>query len=254
MDKERGIVFDIKEFAVFDGPGIRSTVFLNGCPLRCRWCHNPEGLLREPQMLSPKEGPPRLCGQEWEAEALARRLIKDRDFYEFSGGGVTFSGGEPLWQWPFVRAVISGLGGIHTAVETSGYVPEAVFSEAMDVLDLVMLDIKSMDDEIHRAYTGSGNALVLAQAQRLIKGNTPFIIRLPLIPGVNDSLGNMEAVARFLEGAPRLLRVEMLPYHQTAGAKHQMTGLSYSPGFDTTRDPKAHVEPFKNRGIPVKIL
>ncbi|MDD4081144.1 MAG: radical SAM protein [Eubacteriales bacterium] len=254
MGGEKGIIFDIKEFAVYDGPGIRTTVFMKGCPLRCRWCHNPEGLSKEPQMLTPKEGPPRLSGREWDAGELAGRLLKDRDFYDMSGGGVTFSGGEPLWQWPFVREVVSRLEGVHTAVETSGHVPDDVFEEAMNAFNLVIMDIKTMDEKTHRAFTGSGNALALSHARALCDGDTPFIIRLPLIPGVNDSLENMEAVADLLEGAKKLLRVEMLPYHQTAGAKHKMAGLVYDPGFDTFRDPRARIEPFELLGIPVKTL
>ncbi len=249
-----GIVFDIKEFAVFDGPGIRTTVFMKGCPLRCRWCHNPEGLSAQPQMLTPPEGPPRLCGRRWEAGELALRLKKDRVFFEESGGGVTFSGGEPLRQWPFIRDVIAELEGIHTAAETSGQVPEELFLEACRRLDLVIFDIKSMDEAVHRRYTGAGNALILRNLRLLCAGDTPFVIRLPLIPGVNDSRGNMEAAAELLLGARRLVRVEMLPYHQTAGAKYAMAGLVYDPGFDTGKEPEKHRECFERRGIPVKVL
>ncbi|MDD4134943.1 MAG: radical SAM protein [Eubacteriales bacterium] len=254
MGGPKGIVFDVKEFALYDGPGIRTTVFMKGCPLRCSWCHNPEGLSKEPQMLLPKEGPPRLSGRAWDAGDLAGRLLKHRDFYQMSGGGVTFSGGEPLWQWPFVREVLDQLEGVHTAVETSGHVPDEVFDEAMKAFDLVMLDIKSVDDRTHRKFTGSGNARILSHARALCAGKTPFIIRLPLIPGVNDSLENMEAAARFLKGAKQLVRVEMLPYHQAAGAKYGMAGVLFDPGFDTNRQPRAHSEPFKRLGIPVIVF
>ena len=219
MGGPKGNVFDDKEFALYDGPGIRTTVFMKGCPLRCSWCHNPEGLSKEPQMLLPKEGPPRLSGQAWDAGDLAGRLLKHRDFYQMSGGGVTFSGGEPLWQWPFVREVLDQLEGVHTAVETSGHVPR-----------------------------------ILSHARALCAGKTPFIIRLPLIPGVNDSLENMEAAAWFLKGAKQLVRVEMLPYHQAAGAKYGMAGVLFDPGFDTNRQPRAHSEPFKRLGIPVIVF
>ena len=165
-----GIVFDIKEFSVFDGPGIRTTVFMKGCDLRCRWCHNPEGLSPKPQLMVSKAscthcgacrkvcpspdrctacgkclpycrgGFRKIIGTEWKSEALAKRLQKDEDVYRLSGGGITFSGGEPLMQWPFVAETVSRLHGIHTAIETSGYTTDAVFADAMSRLDLIMMD------------------------------------------------------------------------------------------------------------------
>lgn len=246
-----GVVFDIKEFAVHDGPGIRTTVFLKGCPLRCRWCHNPEGLLQAPQLLTTRAGDDRktrVCGYEIGAEALAQRLKKSA---LFPGGGVTFSGGEPLMQWAFVRAVVAHLGGIHTAMETSGYAPEGVFAEMMGAIDLVMLDIKQLDPEAHKTWTGADNAPILRNLDLLKAGDTPFIIRLPLIPGVNDSTAHLTDVAARIAGARALVRVELLPYHKTAGAKYEMAGMAYAPGFDTERAPNMDAAPFEVRGIPV---
>ncbi len=280
----KGVVFDIKEFAVFDGPGIRTTVFLKGCPLRCQWCHNPEGLSPEPQLtVSPASctrcgeclkhcptpghctacgqcvpwcprGLRRIAGARMSSEELAKKLLRGRDLLEESGGGFTFSGGEPLMQWPFVREVVAQLDGMHCAVETSGYAPDAVFREVMDTLDLVMMDIKLTDPEKHRRFTGVDNAPILRHADMLCAGNTPFIIRMPLIPGVNDERAHFEAVAGRVAGAKALQRVELLPYHKTAGAKYGMVGLEYKPEFDVDRPVKIDLEPFQRRGIPVTAL
>ncbi len=248
-----GIVFDIKEFAVFDGPGIRTTVFLKGCPLRCNWCHNPEGLMKQPQMLTRQNGLSRLCGKEWTAQELAVRLLKNKLFFT-DGGGVTFSGGEPLMQYDFMCEVIDRLEGIHTAIETSGYAPDDAFRRMVNSVNLVIMDLKCMDANKHKRFTKVDNTLILQHARMLVEGQTPFIIRLPLIPGVNDNLENMRATAALLAGAKALLRVEMLPYHQTAGAKYIQAGMRYEPDFDVNEPPKAFTAPFEQSGIPVKIL
>jgi len=276
-----GVVFDIKEFAVFDGPGIRTTVFMKGCPLRCQWCHNPEGLSPEPQLtVSPtsclhcgeclkhcptpghctacgqcipwcRQGLRRIAGVRMTSAALAKKLLRGRKLLEESGGGFTFSGGEPLLQWPFVRETIAQLDGVPCAIETSGYAPDAVFREAMDTLDLVMMDIKLTDPERHRRFTGVDNAPILRHADMLCAGDTPFVIRMPLIPGVNDEPAHFEAVAARIEGAKALRRVELLPYHKTAGAKYAMVGMDYAPEFDVDRPVRIDPEPFARRGIPV---
>ncbi len=276
-----GTVFDIKEFAVYDGPGIRTTVFMKGCPLRCQWCHNPEGLSPTPQLMvsvaacahcgacrqvcphpegcvacgacvsACRLGLRRIAGRQWTAEDLSERLHKDRGLFEESGGGVTFSGGEPLLQWPFVKEVIRLLPGVHTAIETSGYCPDAVFSEAMETLSLIIMDLKLSDPALHRHYTGVDNAPILHHARMLCEGKLPFIIRIPLIPGVNDDGAHAEAVASLLEGASSLIRVELLPYHMTAGAKYPMAGLKYAPDFDAGQPVRVERGPFERRGIPV---
>ena len=276
-----GVVFDIKEFAVFDGPGIRTTVFMKGCPLRCQWCHNPEGLSPEPQLtVSPasclrcgecmkhcptpghctacgacvpycRRGLRRIAGERTTPGALAKKLLRGRGLLEESGGGFTFSGGEPLMQWPFVRETVGLLEGMHCAVETSGYAPDEVFREVMDTMDLVMMDIKLTDPEKHRHFTGVDNALILRHADMLRAGSTPFVIRMPLIPGVNDEPAHYEAVAARLAGAKALQRVELLPYHKTAGAKYGMVGLTYAPEFDVDRPVTIDLQPFHARGIPV---
>ncbi|MBQ4264853.1 MAG: glycyl-radical enzyme activating protein [Clostridia bacterium] len=279
-----GIVFDIKEFAVFDGPGIRTTIFMKGCPLRCMWCHNPEGLSPAPQMMvsraactdcgackricpSPENcvvcgacvsacrgGFRRIVGERWEAEALARRLQKDADVYALSGGGVTFSGGEPLMQWNFVSDVIARLDGVHTAIETSGFCSDAVFEDAMRRCDLIMMDWKVSDPEQHKRYTGVDQTPILRHARMLAAGDTPFILRLPVIPGVNDHPAHFETAARLVQDAKALARVELLPYQRAAGAKYEMVGMAYDVDFDETRAPRIGTEAFERLGIPVRVF
>lgn len=268
----KGIVFDIKEFAVYDGPGIRTTVFLKGCPLRCKWCHNPEGLNPNPQLMtSPAAcihcgackrvcehsdgciacgkcipachaGLRRIVGIEWESQALAERLLKDRSILDASGGGITFSGGEPLMQWWFVREVINSLQGLNTCIETSGYCSDDIFVSVMNTVNLVMMDIKLVDEEAHRKWTGRGNASILRHVKMLCEGSTPSIIRLPLIPGVNDTTEHLKAIAELLKGAKQIIRVEILPYHQTAGAKYPMIGMDYSIDIDQNRRPNINIK------------
>lgn len=275
-----GIVFDVKEFAVFDGPGIRTTVFMKGCPLRCQWCHNPEGLSAEPQLMVSRAacvhcgncekvcthetcvscgkcipycrlGLRKMAGQRMEADALAAKLLRGRKLMESSGGGVTFSGGEPLMQWPFVREVVERLNGVHTAVETSGFTSDEIFQEVMERVDLIMMDMKLTDPVMHKHYTGVDNAPILKHADMLCAGNTPFIIRIPLIPGVNDTQEHCTAVAERIRKARRLVRVELLPYHKTAGAKYGMTGMEYAPEFDVGQAVRVWSEIFEKRGVAV---
>lgn len=273
-----GVIFDVKEFAVYDGPGARTTVFLKGCPLRCQWCHNPEGLSAQPQLMVSQAacvhcgackqiceneqciacgkciphcrlGLRKMAGQRTEADALAKKLLRGRKLMEESGGGVTFSGGEPLMQWDFVEEVISHLDGLHTAVETSGYASDEVFARMMNAVDFIMMDMKLTDPAMHRHFCGVDNALILSHADMLCQGDTPFVIRIPLIPGVNDTEEHLTAVAGRIQGAKSLVRVELLPYHKTAGAKYGMAGMEYRPEFDTERAVRVWPEVFEKRGI-----
>lgn len=279
-----GIVFDIKEFAVFDGPGIRTTVFMKGCPLRCRWCHNPEGLSAKPQLMvsyascvhcgacervcphpdgctacgacvpACPRGLRKIAGTRWTSADLAARLRKDGDVYAMTGGGVTFSGGEPLMQWAFVREVIERLEGIPAAVETSGYAPESVFAEAMACCKLILMDWKVADPGLHRKYTGVDQAPILRHARMLAEGDTPFILRLPVIPGVNDCSEHFERAAELVRDAKALVRVDILPYQRAAGAKYGMVGMRYDPGIDEARVPDIDTAPFRRAGIPFQLF
>lgn len=247
-----GIIFSIEEFAINDGPGIRTTVFLKGCPLRCAWCHNPEGLDPRSQVMHYADGD-RTCGERWSSEELAARLLKDRDFYEMNDGGVTFTGGEPTMQPEFLIDVLDRLDGIHTAVETSGWCAPAVFRRVLERVDYVLFDIKHTDPGMHRRYTGAGNEPVLANLKYLVASGKPFVARIPLIPGVNDSPGNMEATLSLVKDAPNLVRVELLRYHRTAGAKYSKVDMIYNPQFDTEAEPEVH-DVFTPAGIDCIVL
>ena len=247
-----GTIFSIEEFAINDGPGIRTTVFLKGCPLRCAWCHNPEGWSPKPQWLD-KKGRKELCGYEITAEELAAKLLRDKELYQDSGGGVTFTGGEPLAQAAFLCDVMRRLPEVHKAVETSGFASKETFHEVLSLADLILMDIKLADPELHTRYTGQDNAVILENLQMLKDSGKPFIVRIPLIPGVNDSLENMEATVALLEGAKGLQRVELLPYHKTAGAKYPMVGITYNPPFDENKAPEVH-DTFTDKGIKLLVL
>lgn len=279
-----GIVFDIKEFAVFDGPGIRTTVFMKGCPLRCHWCHNPEGLQARPQLMVSKAacvhcgacervcthpdaciacgdcvavcrgGFRKIVGQTWNAETLAARLQKDADVYRMSGGGVTFSGGEPLMQWDFVSSVIRQLHGIHTAIETSGYASDASFADAMEICDLIMMDWKVSDPALHLRYTGVEQDRIRRHVNMLARGSTPFLLRMPIIPGVNDNEAHFRTAAELVKGASALVRVDVLPYQPAAGAKYEMVGMEYRPDFEDSRVPRFFTDVFDREGIPYQVF
>ena len=249
-----GTVFSIEEFAIHDGPGIRTTVFLKGCPLRCTWCHNPEGQAFEPETMV-KKGERSICGEIYSPKELAAKLLRNEDIFKMNGGGVTFTGGEPLSQAQFLLEVLEELDGrIHTAIETSGYAPMEVFREVTGKVDLVMMDIKMVDPELHRKWTGKSNSLILNNLDILVASGRPFIARIPLIPGVNDDKENLEATAALLEGTTGLQRVELLPYHKTAGAKYPMVGRDYIPGFNTEIPPRLDTGPFEKRNIKTMIL
>lgn len=235
----KGTIFSIEEFAVNDGPGIRTTVFLKGCPLHCAWCHNPEGLSLHPQLMHTRDGD-EICGREIEARDLAGIILKDAEILRMNEGGVTFTGGEPTMQASFLCEVLELLGSLHKAVETSGFCSSDVFRSVTDRLDLVMMDIKAVDSDLHQRYTGVGNGRILANLELLKSSGKPFVIRIPLIPGVNDTRDNMVRTAELLKGVPTLLRVELLRYHKTAGAKYKMIDLTYNPPFNTDREPQIH--------------
>jgi len=279
----QGVIFDIKQFAVYDGPGIRQTVFLKGCPLKCRWCHNPEGLSVQKQLMVSKSactdcgkcrlvchggkcdacgkcvemcpmGLRQIAGREMSARELADLLLRDMDFYLSSGGGVTFSGGEPTLQADFLLETISYLRGAHTAIETCGYAKKDVFEKVIAAVDFVMMDIKHTDRDIHKEYTGVYNDIILENLELLKASGKPFVIRVPLIPGVNDTDENLESTAKLIAGAKSLERVELLPYQMTAGAKYENADMAYDPGFDESVPVRARTDIFLKYGIRSVVL
>jgi pyruvate formate lyase activating enzyme len=264
---ETGLVFDIQRYSLHDGPGIRTTVFLKGCPLRCTWCHNPESMNAAPELrvfgsrcirceacrdacplgeARPGEPPdPRVClacgacagacptrgreviGRETTVTGLLEAIGADRAFYDQSGGGVTFSGGEPLRQWRFVvrAAAAARARGYHVAVDTSGYAAERAILAVAEVTDLFLYDLKSMDPARHEAFTGVPLAPILRNLRALEARGSAAWIRLPLVPGHNDDDANLRAVGAFVAGLRRTRRVHVLPYHRLASAKYDRLGL-----------------------------
>ena len=279
----QGLVFDIEEFALFDGPGIRTAVFMKGCPLRCNWCHNPEGLRLKPDRVVSSlcvqcgrcktvcahpdgciacgecvsvcpRGCIRIAGQWWEAKDLADKILQNAPILKMNGGGVTFSGGECSLQTPFLLEVCSYLGDLHKAIETCGHAPEEKFRQLLGAVDLVMFDIKHTDPAMHKLHTGVDNRLIRKNLQQLIDSGVPFIARVPVIPGVNDSAENLRQTALWVKDAPNLLHVELLPYNKAAGGKYRSVGMEYAPQFDVERSPNLQSECFEELGVTVKIM
>ena len=250
-----GMIFDIQRFSVHDGPGIRTTVFMKGCPLRCRWCHNPEGLSGAPQVQFLREecigcgrcggerteeaakicpsGALKVLGKEWSPEALMKAVLADRDFYG-PDGGVTFSGGECLLQYGFVAHVLRLLKerGIHTAVDTSGAVPWEAFEAVLPYCDTFLYDVKAADPELHKRYTGGDNAQILQNLRELSRRGADLRIRIPVIPGVNNTDEEIRAIGAIL--SPLGVRsVTLIPYHTLGRSKYAT--LNMKCGYETKK-------------------
>ena len=265
----KGLLAEIKRLAVHDGPGIRTTLFLKGCSLACRWCHNPETISARPEigLLRRKcigcgrcvdvcavgahelrdgthlfdrsqctacgkcvdaclPGALEYYGQEISVEGAVDAVLEDRTFYAHSGGGCTFSGGEPLLQAPFCAAVCERLRelGIHCAIDTSGAVPWESFETMLPQVDLFLYDLKLLDNHQHRECTGASNQLALENLRRLSSRDVPIEIRIPLIPGINDADRDLQAAGEFLHGLANITRVQLLPYNGLARSKYEAIG------------------------------
>jgi pyruvate formate lyase activating enzyme len=225
---QSGMIFDIREFTVHDGPGIRTTVFLKGCPLRCSWCHNPEGMSPLREIIENPAGK-RVVGRLYTVEELSSILNRQASILSVNGGGVTFSGGEPLVQATFLAAVIDNLSDVHVVLDTSGYAQEGDFRRVVEKSDLVYFDLKLIDRAAHLRHTGVDNERILTNLQVLAKMNVPFVIRVPLIPGVTAIDENIEAIARVAKGLAGLIRVDLLPYNRAAGGKYSALRKQFCP-------------------------
>jgi pyruvate formate lyase activating enzyme len=226
---------------VHDGPGIRTTVFFKGCPLNCLWCHNPEGINPEPQPIRrnlPLNGQQQVVtenvGRYYSAKEVMTILGKDLLFFEESGGGVTFSGGEPLQQAAILKELLLLCrdAGIHTAVDTSGHAPEEVFNEVASLTDLMLFDLKTIDKRLHETYTGVGNELILKNLKSLHGKSPAVIIRIPVIPGLNDSIEAMDAIRQVMQDSgARIEAVNLLPHHRLGRQKYEALGMQEPPAF-----------------------
>jgi pyruvate formate lyase activating enzyme len=247
-----GIIFDIKEFAVHDGPGMRTTVFLKGCPLACQWCHNPEGQSRRPQVITGLAGD-RLAGVEYSPEALAALLNRHGPILRGGEGGVTFSGGEPLMQAPFLAEVAALLDDLHLLLDTSGSAPEEDLRRVLVWMDLVYFDLKIVDPALHRRYTGQSNERILSNLRVVSASGVPFVVRIPLVPGVTDTPENLAALAKTICGLPGLARVDLLPYNRAAGAKYEAAEKRFQPEYDENRPVNADCGMFERMGLKVRV-
>ncbi len=247
-----GRVFDIRELTVHEGPGLRTTVFLKGCPLRCAWCHNPEGLSPAPEILRGAAGE-RQVGRSYTSVELAALLNRQAPLLR-DAGGVTFSGGEPLMQAAFVADTIARLEALHVTLDTSGYAPEADFRAAVRQCDLVLFDLKLMDADAHRRWTGADNELILRNLAALAALGTPFLIRVPLVPGVTDTDENLRAIAAHVRSLPGPPRVELLPYNRAAGGKYAACGLEWRPAYDQSVPARANLKPFQDLQVEASLV
>ncbi len=233
----KGLIFDIKRYAVHDGPGIRTTLFFKGCPLSCWWCHNPEGIRKEPEevvtvhKMEGKDFPVKETVGRWmTVDEVMREINKERTFMEESEGGVTFSGGEPLWQSEFLEDLLLECKreGYHTAVDTTGHTSRESLRRIMDTTDIFLYDLKHMDDAMHMKFTGVSNRLILENISFLAAEEKDLFIRIPVIPGINNDPGNMNRTLWFLQGLKEAVReVDLLPYHALAAHKYEKFGLDY---------------------------
>ena len=273
QDVKTGIAFDIQRFAVHDGPGIRTLVFLKGCPLRCRWCSNPESQTINPQLMYYPDKcigcgsclsvcmnkaielrddeihfdenncnnclkctevcPSRArekCGELFTIGQIVKEVCKDKAFYRKSGGGVTITGGEALFQPKFSAGILKACKKeyIHTALETTGYGSWEDIHAILKSTDLVLYDIKHMDSRIHKQVTGVDNKLILKNILKIDAAGIALIVRLPLIPGINDSIENLVKTAEFIKKIKNATEVHILPYHNLGMYKYGLLGRSYS--------------------------
>lgn len=229
----KGFIFDIKKFAIHDGPGLRTTIFFKGCPLDCRWCHNPES--RQPgvqQMPSQQvrrctplttQEDSRLIGKEVSVREVMKEIEKDVIFYDESGGGVTFSGGEPLLQPEFLRNLLLACREkeLHTIIDTSGYIPWASLEAIREYADLFYYDIKLIDTELHKIFAGTSNHIILSNLEKLLELGHKVVVRVALIPGITDTVENITGIRNYIAKLKGIGGISILPYNPVGEDKYR---------------------------------
>lgn len=273
MISSQGLIFDIQRYSVHDGPGIRTLVFLKGCPLRCRWCSNPESQKAGPELgfrralcigcgicvdvcsrraiwlkdafVEVDRSKCDLCGEcvkvcspdalsivgRWvTVEQVLAEVERDLIFYETSQGGITVSGGEPLAQAHFVKALLKACKarGMTTAIETAGYAPWSSMERVIRYADLVLYDLKHIDPVVHRQLIGVSNRPILENTRRIANLGVPLTVRCPVVPGFNDNPHDMEVLFRFVANLPGVKQVDLIPYHRLGESKYAMLGRDYA--------------------------
>lgn len=226
-----GRIFDIQRFSTHDGPGIRTIVFLKGCALRCRWCCNPESQSYEIEQM--KQGDTvKTVGRDVTVGEVLEEVLRDRPYYRRSGGGVTLSGGESLLQPDFAVALLQACreNGVNTAIETTGFADEAVIRRFLPHLDTVLMDIKHMNSDKHREFTTKPNERILQSARLIAENARRLVIRVPVIPGFNDTEEEVGAIAAFAASLPNVNEIHLLPYHRMGKDKYDGLGRPYPMG------------------------
>ena len=271
----RGQVFDIKKFAIHDGPGIRTTVFVKGCPLSCLWCHNPESQHFEPEIFFQPElctncgycvsvcpngchqlvngvhvmdrekctacglctrecytGALELVGRTWTVDEVLAEVLKDKAFYENSGGGMTLSGGEPMAQFKFTKALLTAAkaAGLNNCLDSCGWAPFEKYAALFDVVDLFLWDYKATDSALHRELTGVPNERILENLARIDAAGKPTVLRCPLVPGVNVDETHLQGVIDTARALKNLQQIDLLPYHPLGKSKLERLGRENNQG------------------------
>lgn len=226
----KGRIFDIQKYSIHDGPGIRTIVFLKGCALRCRWCCNPESQSFDIETMHMSNGEDKVMGRDVTVKEVMDVVRQDSFYYQRSGGGLTLSGGEALLQPNFAIPLltVSKLMDINTAIETTGFQKWDILKQFLDVLDYVLMDIKHMDSDKHKAFTGQPNGLILENAQRIADTGKDLTIRVPVIPGFNNTPEEISEIADFAASLPNVKKLHLLPYHRMGQDKYEWLGRDYS--------------------------
>lgn len=293
----KGLISHIQKYCLHDGPGIRTTVFLKGCPLTCAWCHNPETQLGRPEIMqienrcihcgsctevcpeyktkNPQKeniickvcgacvevcptGARRKIGDEMTIEQIMNEILKDQPFYEESGGGVTFSGGEPLVQAGFLFELLQmcWLYGIHTAVDTCGFCSEKEIIRLAQTADLILYDLKCMDSDKHKKWTGVSNKIIIKNLQILNRNHKNIWIRIPVVPGFNNTTDDQKQIALFIKEFENVRQCHLLPYHNTGIQKERQLGKDNELaviGSLLEHDLKPLIKPFADFGLNIRI-